>query len=143
MISPEGLGVKAKTWVYVRLLRVGGQVLAVVAGPLLVAEGLEALLEPLVEGLVELLRAACGTPAGRCRRAAAHDVLAEGVEELADAFLAVAGLDELEGGVAQVVDQARVARLAEVVMREMRGIWSVTAASRTDMRSSGSQMPRM
>jgi hypothetical protein len=53
--------------------------------------------------------------------ASAHDVLAEGVEELADALLAVAGLDELEGRVAEVVDDARVAKLRPRPARELAG----------------------
>jgi hypothetical protein len=111
--SPEGLGVKAKTWVKFVFSWFGREVLAVVGGALLVAEGLEALLEPLLELLVELLRLHAEGLHVDVFDAAAHDVLAEGVEELPDAFLAEARLDELEGGVAEVVDDARV-RVAAV-----------------------------
>jgi hypothetical protein len=91
-----------------RLLLVGREVLAVVGRPLLVAEGLEALLQPLLELLVELLRLHAERLHVDVLDPAAHDVLAEGVEELPDPFFAEAGLDELEGGVAEVVDDARV-----------------------------------
>ena len=88
-----------------RLLLVRRQARPVVVGALLVAVGLEALLEPLVEGLVELAgRAAEGLLVDVVHAAAQH-VLAQRVEELADALLAVAVLHELEGGVAHVVDE--------------------------------------
>ena len=106
-----------------RLLRVGGEVLPVVARPLLVAERLEALLQPLVVGLVELVGL---DPEGLLvdvLHPAAHDVLAERVEELADAFLAVAGGDVLEGGVAEVVDEARIRDVAVLLeARELRDL---------------------
>ena len=44
--------------------------------------------------------------------AAADDALAQREDELADALLAPARLDELERGVPEVVDQARVAEAA-------------------------------
>ena len=116
---------------------------AVVARPLLVAEGLEALLQPLLEGLVELLGLDAEGLLVDVVDAAADDVLAQGVEELADALLAVARLDELEGGVAEVVDERGRREASELATRESFGTWSVTAASRIIMRSRGSHSPRM
>ena len=83
--------------------RFGREVAAVVGRPLLVAERLEAILQVLLELLVELV----GLEPERFlvgALAAADDALAQREEELAHAFLAPLRLDELEGGVAEVVD---------------------------------------
>ena len=98
---------------------VGREVPAVVRGALLVAVGLEALLEPLVEGLVELLGLDAEGLLVDVVELAAHHVLAPGVQELAQPLLAPALGDELEGGVAQVVDQAPGERL-ELGLGELR-----------------------
>ncbi len=105
--SPEGDGSMETTLTNGRLVALGREVAAVVGGPFLVAERLEPVLQVLVELLVELLGP---EPEGFLVRAlaAADDVLAQGEEELAQALLAPARLDELEGRVAQVVRQAAV-----------------------------------
>ena len=75
--------------------RFGREVAAVVGRPLLVAERLEAVLQVLLELLVELLRLELeGLLVGAL--AAADDALAQREEELPDAFLAPARFDELE-----------------------------------------------
>ena len=94
-----------------RLLRVRRQVAPVVGRPLLVAERLEPILQVFLELLVELFRL-------QLERflvgvvAAADDALAQREEVLAQAFLAPARFDELEDGVSEVVDEARVAEPA-------------------------------
>ena len=88
-----------------RLLGVGREVAAEVVGPLLVAIGLEALLQPLVERRVELLRRRAEGLLVELLGAAAENALAQRVEELPDPLLAVAGLHELEARVAHVVDE--------------------------------------
>ena len=89
-----------------RLLLVRRQVAPVVGRPLLVAERLEAVLQILLEVLIELVllhpqRFFVGV------LAAADDALAQREQELADAFLAELRLDELEHRVTEVVDEAR------------------------------------
>jgi replicative superfamily II helicase len=93
------------------LLRVGRQVAAVVGRPLLVAERLEAVLQVLVELLVELVglqleRFLVGAVA------AADDALAEREEELAQPLLAPPRFDELEHRMTEVVDQAGIPEVA-------------------------------
>ena len=94
-----------------RLLRVRRKIATVVRRPLLVAERLEAILQVLLELLIELLRL---QPQGFLVRivTAADDALAEREEELAKAFLPPARLDELEHGVPEVVDHPRAAGIA-------------------------------
>src|SRR6266704_1676210 len=69
-------------------------------------EGLEPLLQPLVEGLVELLGGGAERLLVDVLGGAPQDPLAERIEELPDPLLAVARLHELEGRVAHVVDEA-------------------------------------
>ncbi len=102
----EGVGLRE-----VGLLGVRREVAAEVVGPLAVAERLEALLQPLVEGGVELLGGGAEGLLVELLGPAAQQPLAQRVEELADALLAVARLDELEAGVAHVVDEAPGERL--------------------------------
>ena len=104
-ISPEGLGAKPKAWVKFVFSGSGERSRPKSSGPLAVAEGLEALLQPLVEGGVELLGGGAEGLLEELLRRAAQDALAQGVEELADPLLAVARLHELEAGVAHVVDE--------------------------------------
>ena len=90
-----------------RLARIRREVAPVVRRALLVAEGLEPIFQVLVELLVELLR----RDAERFHvgvLAAADHRLAQREQVLAQPFLAPPGLDELEHGMAEVVDQARV-----------------------------------
>ena len=96
------------------LARVGREVAPVVGRPFLVAERLEPVLHVRVELLVELV----GRDAQRLLEgalAAADGGLAQREQELADALLAPALLDELEGCVPQVVDQAGVGKPAVAV----------------------------
>ena len=90
-----------------RLAALRREVAAVVLRPLLVAERLEAVLQVLVELLVELVgleleRFLVGAVA------AADDALAQREEELPQPFLAPPRLDELERRVTEVVGQASV-----------------------------------
>ena len=94
-----------------RLLLIGCEVATVVGRTLLVAERLEAFLQVALERLVELVRLHLERLFVRVLTAA-DDALAQREEELPDAFLAVLRLDELEHGVAEVVDKARVAAVA-------------------------------
>ncbi len=94
-----------------RLLLVRREVASVVGRALLVAERLEAILQVALEALVELVPLHLQRFFVRVF-AAADDALAEREHELPDAFLPELRLDELEHGVTQVVDQARVARVA-------------------------------
>ncbi len=90
------------------------EVAAVVERTLLVAERLEAILQVLLELLIELVR----LDAERFLEgvvAAADDALAQREDELADAFLAPLRFHELEGGVAEVVGDARIAEAAVVL----------------------------
>jgi hypothetical protein len=94
-----------------RLLRIGCEVAAVIGRPFLVAERLEAILQVLFELLIELLglefeRLFIGI------LAAADHALAQGEEELSQSFLPPLRLDELEDGMAEVVDQPRIAEAA-------------------------------
>ena len=107
--SPDGDGSIESTLRVTRLLRVGREVAAVVGRPLLVAERLEALLEVAVELLIPFVRVHVERFLERVV-AAADDALAQREDELPDAFLAPARFDELERGVAEVVDQARRCR---------------------------------
>ena len=106
-----------------RLEGVGGEVAAVVVGPLLVAEGLEPAPDVRLELDVELL-------VGDVERVlvdvalAADDRLPQGEQELPDPGHAPALLDELEGGVPEVVDQpgARVDAPALEVAHLRQGV---------------------
>ena len=90
--------------------RFGARSLAVVGRAFLVAERLEAILQVLVELLVELVRLELERFLVRAV-AAADDALAQGEEELPQTFLPPLRLDELEGGVSQVVRQPAVGEL--------------------------------
>ena len=94
-----------------RLLGVGRQVAPVVGRTFLVAERLEAILQVLLELLVELFGLELKGLFVRVF-AAADDALAQREHELPDAFLAPLRLDELEHRVPEVVDQARIAEAA-------------------------------
>ena len=109
--SPEGDGSIDSAFVYWVSLGVRREVAPVVGRPFLVAERLEAVLQVPVELLIELLglhleRLLVGA------LAAADRALAQREQELPDALLARPRLDELEGRVPQVVDEARVAEVA-------------------------------
>jgi hypothetical protein len=93
------------------LFRARRQVAAVVGRALLVAERLEAVLQVLLERLVELLGAQLERLVVGAVAAADHR-LPQREEELPDAFLAPARLHELEGRVAEVVDQPGVVEVA-------------------------------
>ena len=126
----------------VRLLLVRRQVAAVVGGPLLVAERLEPFLQIAFERLVEFVGLHLERFFVRVL-AAADDALPKREQELSDAFHAELGLDELVDGVAQVVDQPRVAAVAvPLELWLILGTMSATAASRIIIRSSGSHWPR-
>ncbi len=105
--SPDGDGAIDSASREVGLLLVGREIAAVVGRTLLVAERLEAFLQVALEVLVELVLL-------HLQRffvsvlAAADDALAQREHELADAFLAELGLDELEHRVTEVVNQPRV-----------------------------------
>ncbi len=94
MRSPDGDGSIEIAPVYCDLQRIGRQVLAVVGGPLLIAERLEPVLQILLELLVELARVHLKGFFVRTR-AAADGALAQREQELADAVFAPSGLDEL------------------------------------------------
>ena len=102
------------------LLGVGRQVAAVVRRPLLVAERLEAVLQVLLELLVEVLGIDLeGFLVGVV--AAADHRLAEREEVLAQPLLAPLGFHELEDRMAQVVDHARAAEAAVFIeLRHLR-----------------------
>ncbi len=109
--SPDGRRLDGEDGRVLGLATLRREVAAVVGGSLLVAERLEPVLQVPLELLVEFV----GRDAQRFlvrRLAAADDALAQREQVLADAFLAPLGLDELEGGVPEVVDQARVGELA-------------------------------
>ena len=90
------------------------EVPAVIGRALLVPEGLEAVLQVLLELLVELLRRDLeGLLVGIVP--AADDALPQGEQELPDALLAPLRFHELEGCVAEVVDHAGVGELAVVL----------------------------
>ncbi len=94
-----------------RLLRIRSEVAAIVGRPLLVAERLEAILEVLVELLIEFV-------GGDLERllvgvlAAPNHRLAQREEVAAETVFAPLGFDELEDRVAQVVDHPRAADVA-------------------------------
>ena len=100
----EGVGV-------IGLLAVRREIAAVVGRPLLVAERLEPILQIALEGLIELVLLHAERFFVRVL-AAADDALAQREQELADAFLPVLRLDELEDRVTEVVDESRVVRVA-------------------------------
>ncbi len=95
----------------VRPFRIGGEILAVVGRPLLVAERLESIFQIFLELLVELARGHLERFFVRAR-AAADGALAQREEELPDAVLAPARFDELVERVAEVIDQPRAAEVA-------------------------------
>ena len=96
------------------LARIGRQVAAVVGRPLLVAERLEALLQVAIELLVPFLgrdleRFLVGVVAAADHRTTQREDVG------AHAFLAPFRFHELERGVTEVVDEARIAEAAVVL----------------------------